>query len=268
MIKESFNDYLKRIDPVSLSIAIIIFIAGILIAFLLDKFVIRKSKLSAHEKFLISKILYVITIFFSGFIVFHELGLHIAIVVSTLSVIGISFGVAGKDLISSFISGITLVGDFDIKIGDYIEVDNITGIIENIGLLYTNIKETKENILLKIPNSKIANTAVKNYSYYEYVKFQYTYIKRSDQDTSNLIKTIEAAKPYSFKDGIVQPKAIVENFEIGNIQLYIKKEAIKDFLTIISPTLVSKNIISTGDWKSLMSQISWQFEKTENNFFN
>lgn len=71
---------------------------------------------------------------------------------------------AAKDTIANFFGGISIFVDRPYKIGDYIVLDKgERGEVVEIGIRSTRIK-TRDDILISIPNSIIANTKIINES--------------------------------------------------------------------------------------------------------
>ena len=75
--------------------------------------------------------------------------------------VGIGFGL--QNIASNFISGIVILLERPIKIGDYVEVKDICGTVDLIQARSTIIK-TRENILMVVPNSKFITENVINWS--------------------------------------------------------------------------------------------------------
>jgi len=117
---------------------------------------------SEHIRFIVSKVAnigaYIImfSVFLSG------LGLSLtnfAIIVSALSV-GIGFGLQG--VVSNFISGIILLFENSIKIGDVLGLpDGRTGVVTSVNLRTTNIK-TPDDVDILIPNSSVFSGQIEN----------------------------------------------------------------------------------------------------------
>ena len=75
--------------------------------------------------------------------------------------IGIGFGLQG--ISNNFISGIIILFERPVKVGDRIEVDGISGNIINIAARATTII-TNDNIAIILPNSDLVNSKVINWS--------------------------------------------------------------------------------------------------------
>ena len=79
------------------------------------------------------------------------------------AVIGIVVGFASQRTIGNFIAGLLIAFTQPIRLGDYVETEGLTGVVEEIGLTYTFIR-TQDNDRLVIPNEKIASDTIRNSS--------------------------------------------------------------------------------------------------------
>lgn len=81
----------------------------------------------------------------------------ITVAISTIT--GIVLGISAQSLIGNAISGMVLAVSRPFRIGDRVMVFGNTGIVEDIGLLYTRITTLDRNILMA-PNTTLLTTAV------------------------------------------------------------------------------------------------------------
>ena len=77
--------------------------------------------------------------------------------------IAIGIGLGSQNLVNNFLSGLVMMVEKPLKIGDIVEVDDRRGQVENIGARSTRIR-TNDNLRLVIPNSQFLETTVVNYS--------------------------------------------------------------------------------------------------------
>jgi len=78
-------------------------------------------------------------------------------------VAGIVIGFAAKDTFSNMISGIFLLLDDPFRVGDYVEVKGIKGVVDDISIRCTSIK-TSDNKVVTIPNNILANNPIINHT--------------------------------------------------------------------------------------------------------
>jgi small-conductance mechanosensitive channel len=77
--------------------------------------------------------------------------------------IAIGFGFGAQNIINNFISGWILMWERPIRIGDFLEVEDAKGIVEQINTRSTRIKRV-DGVHLLIPNSKLLENTVINWT--------------------------------------------------------------------------------------------------------
>lgn len=76
----------------------------------------------------------------------------------------VSIGLSSQHLVNNFISGIALIAESHIKVGDLIEYDDIIGRVESIEARIVKIK-TQNNITHFIPHSKLMQESFAHWSH-------------------------------------------------------------------------------------------------------
>jgi len=76
---------------------------------------------------------------------------------------GLAIGLALKDSLSNFSSGVMLVFFRPFRVGDFVETAGLAGTIETIGIFNTVLK-TGDNRVITVPNSLIYGDTITNYS--------------------------------------------------------------------------------------------------------
>lgn len=97
-------------------------------------------------------------------VVMQAAGINLTSLTVLAGVVGIGFGFGLQNLASNFISGITLLFEQQIRVGDFIEIDNLLGTVENISIRSTIIK-TIDGLFVIIPNIRFVETNIINWSY-------------------------------------------------------------------------------------------------------
>jgi len=153
---------------VNLLIAIFIFMFGVFIGKNYKNVVSKKMQTSATAKLgtqtLIANMGYYVIIIISLSISLNFLGINlssIAFIAGALSV-GIGFGL--QNIVSNFISGLILMFERSIKIGDYIELsEELKGTVVDIRMRYTMIT-TNSNMDVLVPNQSFIQNNVINWT--------------------------------------------------------------------------------------------------------
>ncbi|ABM80229.1 mechanosensitive ion channel family protein [Hyperthermus butylicus] len=75
---------------------------------------------------------------------------------------GLVVGLASQQTISNLVSGIFLLIEQPLRVGDPVNIDNVGGIVADIGILSTRIR-TWDGYIVRIPNSKVFDAKIENY---------------------------------------------------------------------------------------------------------
>ncbi|NPA61502.1 MAG: mechanosensitive ion channel family protein, partial [Epsilonproteobacteria bacterium] len=90
-------------------------------------------------------------------------GINVAGLLAGLGIGGLALALAAKDTAANLFGSIALLLDKSIRIGEWIKIDEVEGVVENIGMRTTKIRTFKKS-LITLPNQVIANTHIENFS--------------------------------------------------------------------------------------------------------
>lgn len=152
-------------DPIEALIRIIIIIIlttilSRIITKILNKFERFKDDMTGI--YLIRDIIVYIVYFIALMDILRLFGINLYGTLLSLGIVGIAVSLAAKDLISNLFSGIILIIGKSIKVGDTIELNKSKGVVEQIHLRTTTIKDD-DGIISTIPNSTLTNNLFKIY---------------------------------------------------------------------------------------------------------
>ena len=77
------------------------------------------------------------------------------------ALVGLVVGLAAQRPLANFVAGVVIAFTQPLRLGDQVTVDDVDGVVEEIGLTYTFIK-TADNARLVIPNEKLASDTIRN----------------------------------------------------------------------------------------------------------
>ena len=157
----------RTITPINFFIFVIILVFGWFVGKYYKKFIYsirHRYEISHATATLLANMGYYTIITLSFLIALKVIGLDLsslAIIAGALSV-GIGFGL--QNIVSNFVSGIILMFERSIKVGDYIQIDeNTRGEVVDISMRSTIIR-TNDNINLIIPNQSFIQNNVINWT--------------------------------------------------------------------------------------------------------
>ncbi|WP_456433550.1 mechanosensitive ion channel family protein [Nitratifractor sp.] len=93
----------------------------------------------------------------------YNFGVNVTAFVASLGLVGMAFALAAKDTAANLFGSIALMLDQSIKVGEWIRVNGVEGIVEDIGMRTTKIR-TFEKSFVVVPNSIVANSNIENFS--------------------------------------------------------------------------------------------------------
>jgi small-conductance mechanosensitive channel len=114
---------------------------------------------------------------------------------------GIIIGFASQRLVTNVGSGIFLIIERPVKVGDTVKIGNTAGTIEEIRILSTTLK-TYEGIFIRIPNETVFNSEITNYVANVARRFEYRISIRYTDDAGQAIRIINSllsAHPFVLK---------------------------------------------------------------------
>ncbi|MCC2590728.1 mechanosensitive ion channel family protein [Chryseobacterium sp. MFBS3-17] len=163
-------------------------------------------------------------ILIGAFISFEIMGLGGLVLkfIGSLGVAGVIAGVALKDLVSSAFSGMLIGLDKAFAAGDYVTINNVSGVVEDIGFLTTKII-TDEGKKVYVPNQLIFSAPFVNYSASAQRKIFIEFEIANKENLANVKKVImDELQKFSFVDQPEQSEVIFKNQNLGIFHLEVR----------------------------------------------
>ncbi|MBN2646619.1 MAG: mechanosensitive ion channel [Thiotrichales bacterium] len=95
--------------------------------------------------------------------VLSQLGVDTTSLVALIGAAGLAIGLALKDSLQNFASGVMLLVLKPFKNGDFVEAAGVVGVVEKIHI-FSTIMRTGDNKEITVPNGNIYSTTITNYS--------------------------------------------------------------------------------------------------------
>lgn len=118
---------------------------------------------------IIRKSLKVFVIVVAALVTLDNLGVNITAAIASLSIGGLAVGLAAQDTLANLFGAVAVFLDKPFKIGDRIQVDNVDGNVESIGLRSTRVRNL-DGHLVTIPNKTVGNATIVNVAARERIK--------------------------------------------------------------------------------------------------
>src|SRR5690242_801993 len=180
--------------------------------FLFNRF-LAQSGLDRSLQYAIAQIVSNIVLIVGIFIVLDNAGIHLGALAVFAGAVGVGVGFGLQNIASNFISGLVILAERPITVGDRVEVAGVAGQIQHIGARSTVIM-TNDNIAMIVPNSKFIDSPVTNWTYSDpRVRFRVPVGVAYGSDVEKVREALVAAAtehPASLKDPA--PSVFLEKF--------------------------------------------------------
>ncbi len=131
--------------------------------FLFNRF-LAKSGLDRSLQYAIAQIVSNVVLIIGIFIVLDNAGIHLGALTVFAGAVGVGVGFGLQNIASNFISGLVILAERPITVGDRVEVAGIAGQVQHIRARSTVIV-TNDNITMIVPNTKFIDSPVTNWTY-------------------------------------------------------------------------------------------------------
>ncbi len=215
------------------------------------------------------KIINFMLLLIATLIILHQAGVNLTAILSGLGIGGFAIALAAKDSLANFFGTLSILMSDTFSQGDWIVVDDIEGVVVEIGLRVTTIR-TFDNALISIPNSKLANEAIKNWNKRKIGRrIKFTVGVRYNSSRESLHKALVEIKEFIASHEGIAKESSTANFKgfFDTAKLVSKNDAlgIKNFQLVTIDELADSSInimvycfsVTTdwGEWAKIKDEI-------------
>jgi small-conductance mechanosensitive channel len=112
----------------------------------------RLETLGRVLRYVVSVVIWIV----AGMLILSELGISIAPILGAAGVAGIAIGFGAQSLVKDYFTGIILLLENQVRVGDVIEAAGIGGLVEEVTLRYIRLRDYDGNVHF-VPNGIIAH---------------------------------------------------------------------------------------------------------------
>lgn len=202
-----------------------------------------KEKLSKDHLQLVAKLLRFSIYLIGFFSAFAMLGLSLTGMLFAGSIAGVVLGFASQSIIGNFFSGLFLIIERPMKIGDQVMIEDTRGFVEDIRILSTTLR-TYDGLAVRFPNQTVFTSELTNFVSNTVRRFEYIVGIRYSDDAEQAIRIIKEQiqlQPYA----LVKPKPQVFVDNLGD-------NAVNIIVRVWAPVL---------EWFNLKMVLLWEIKK-------
>jgi len=144
-------------------VLLVILIEKVLRKFLLMR-LLKRTAIDPDLQFAVGRMLGYCILILGFYIAFQAAGLNLSSLAVLAGALGVGVGFSLQNILSNFVSGIIILAERPISIGDRIEVGGVAGQVKHISLRSTTVI-TNDNISIIVPNADFITHAVTNWSH-------------------------------------------------------------------------------------------------------
>ncbi len=135
---------------------------------------------------------------------------------------GIVIGFASQSVVSNFLSGMLLIVEHPIKMGDEVAIGTMTGYVEDIHIMSTHLR-TYDGVFVRVPNQVVFQSSISNYVANAARRIQFTLGIRYQDDAARVIAMMIAiAERHPFVLREPEPQAFVSGLADSQVELTIR----------------------------------------------
>lgn len=177
--------------------------------------VLGKTHLDLGARIAIGTIVRYVMLLVGSLIIIQTVGINLTTLNVLAGAIGIGVGFGLQNIASNFISGLIILFERPVKVGDRIQVGDVDGKVTAIGARSTNVR-TNDNITIIVPNSKFIEENVINWSFAnQSVRFRVPVGVAYDSDL-RLVKKLLLEVGEENSDVLKEPKSAVRLIKFGD----------------------------------------------------
>jgi small-conductance mechanosensitive channel len=203
-----------------------------------------KDRMDRDRLEIITKVVYYMITTIAVLLIIPDLGIDLSGLLVAGGVVGIVIGFASQSIVGNLISGLFLMFERPIKIGDQLRVDDISGFVEDIHIVSTIVR-TYNGLYVRIPNEKVFTGIITNYVANIARRFEYVIGIRYSDDADlaiEIIKDLIEEQPFALKNP--SPQVFVDNLGANSVNLHVR---------IWAPAT---------EWYDLKMEMLWEIKKT------
>jgi len=194
--------------------------------------VLAKSKIELGVRIAVGTIVRYAILTIGFIIIVQTVGINLNSLTVLLGALGVGIGFGLQNITNNFVSGLIILFERPIKVGDRIEVGEVNGDVINISMRATTVL-TNDNISIIVPNSEFISSTVINWSHIDKtVRFAFPVgvsYKEDPENIRNILLTIAEANPDVLSD---PPPAILfkeygDNALIFNLSVWTNTYSVK-----------------------------------------
>ncbi|WP_105167882.1 mechanosensitive ion channel family protein [Pseudoalteromonas sp. T1lg23B] len=226
-------------------VIIVTFVLSRVLRAAFQRLAMRQGVIAHTSAYVIGRIIHYIVLFIGFIIALTALGMEMTELALIASALGVGIGLGLQGMVNNFVSGLVLLLEKTVKVGDFVELSNdVVGEVMAIYMRATLIR-TNDNVDILIPNAELVSGLVTNWTLAEKVRrFRISFSVAYGSDKELVKKAVlEAADnvPYTLNSVGREPTVWMTGFGDSSLNftlgVWVQPEQVKRPTALVSDYL-------------------------------
>lgn len=219
------NGNVGEFTPSKILTVVVVFLIARIITWILTQVALfslfKKKHIDQGSRFAINQLLKYLIYFIATILAIQGLGINMTLILGGAAALLVGIGLGLQQTFNDFFSGLVLLFERTVSVGDIMDVGGEVGAVQKIGLR-SSIIETRSNVSIIVPNSKLVNDSVKNWTHFvEFVRFDVSVGVAYGSDTK-LVKKLLLTAANEHHKILDYPVPFVRFIDFGDSALAFK----------------------------------------------
>lgn len=202
--------------------AVLILILARLLVFFVTQVILKRyfnrKKIDIGRRFTITRLIMYVLYTLAILLALETVGVKLSVLWAGSAALLVGVGLGLQQTFNDLVSGLIILGEGTVEVGDIVVVDGLVGKVQKIGLR-TSMVETRDEFSIIIPNSKLVVDNVTNWSHNETpTRFQVP-IGVAYSSAPRLVERLVLEIASEHPKVLDKPEPIVEFHEFGDSSL-------------------------------------------------
>ena len=147
----------------ALGVALATYLVTVVTGFILDREIVPRLKMRPGAGFAVVTFTRWMIVIVGSILTLAALGIDMAKVTLVASAVGVGIGFGLQNVVNNFVSGLILIVERPVGVGDQIEIGSMSGDVKRIGIRSSTVR-TSQGAEVIVPNSELVSKQVVNWT--------------------------------------------------------------------------------------------------------
>jgi small-conductance mechanosensitive channel len=217
------KDY--EVSVIDLLLALMIIVGSRILVWIIQKFlqknIYSRGTIDEGRQFAFTQLIKYFVYTISLLLIFQSLGISVSLLLAGSAALLVGVGLGLQQTFNDLVSGLILLFEGNVRVGDIIEIDTLIGRVIAIGVRTSKV-ETRDNVTIIVPNSKFIVDNVINWSHNKKLTRFTIAVTTSYESDPTAVKQSLMKSVKQHRDVVDKPAPIVRLQDFGENGLHFE----------------------------------------------